>query len=107
MRWSYGYTVFGTEGLVCQPGTPNSCQVNMHIDIFNVQTSELFASNHTLILLAYYGFLFVSVKNGSINMIYMLKENKAKYLFFSIVPKETFKKHIYALEIPFYSKCFR
>lgn len=64
---------------MCQGYTPISCQVNMHIAIFNVQSSELFDSNHTLTLLAHNGFLFVSVENGSINMIYILKENKAKY----------------------------
>lgn len=90
MRWSYGYTVLGTERVVCQGYTPICCQVKVHVDIFNVQTSELFDSNHTLTLLAHNEFLCVSVKNGSINMLYMLKENKAKYLFFSIVPKETF-----------------
>lgn len=75
---------------MCQCYSPISCRVNMHVDIFNIQMSELFDSNHTLTLLAHNGFLFVSVKNGSINMIYILKENKAKYLFFSIMPKESF-----------------
>lgn len=82
--------ILGTEGVVGQGCTSTCCQVNKHIDIFNVQTNELFDSNNILILLAHNGFLLVSVKNGNINMIYILKENKAKYLFDSIMPKETF-----------------
>lgn len=68
--------ILGTEGVVDQGCTPNCCQVNRHVDIFNVQTTELFDTNHILILLAHNGFMFVSVKNGSINMIYILKETK-------------------------------
>lgn len=53
VRESYGCIVLEMQGVVCQWYALISCQVYVHIDIFNVQISELFDSDNTLTLLSH------------------------------------------------------
>lgn len=87
--------------------SPISCQTYVHIDIFNVRISELSNSDHILTLLSHNCFLFVSLKNGSIQYD-LYSEGKWNTIFILLHNSlANFFKNICTLKISLYCESFR